>query len=86
MKKLPARQKALASALPRLPANPIHSYAGKAFKRVFGVSVLKFWQPFFGFDVIAFDLWAETPDGVSTNDHVEQRFGKGSAAIVKALL
>lgn len=86
MKKLTGRQQAWASAVMLLPENPVHTYAGKAFKRVFGVSVMKFWEPLFGFDVVAFDLWAETPDGVSCNDHVEHKFGNGSAALIKSLI
>lgn len=68
------------------PTNPVHTSAGKLFQRKFGVSVLKFWQPLFGFDVIKFDKFVGTPDGVSCHDHVEKKFGAGSAAIIKALL
>jgi hypothetical protein len=85
MKKLTARQQTWASA-PLLISNPAHTYAGKAFKRVFGVSVFKFWEPICGFDLVAFDLWTGTPDGVSCNDHVEHKFGQGAAAIIKALI
>lgn len=66
--------------------NPVNTTEGKLFKKVFKKSVLDFWCPITGFDAIKFDEWAETPDGVSCNDHVEKKFGKGSASIVKALL
>jgi hypothetical protein len=66
--------------------NPIHSPEGKNFHKVFGISVLKFWHPFFGFDVIEFDKWVGTPDGMSCNDHVEKKYGKGASDIIGALL
>ena len=66
--------------------NPVNTPEGRRFKAVFGKSVLDFWCPLTGFDVVKFDKWAETPDGVSCNDHIEKKFGKGSASVIKALI
>ncbi len=66
--------------------NPCNTPEGRRFSEVFGPSVIKFWCPVTGFDVVKFDEWAGTPKGVSCNDHIERKFGKGSASIIKALI
>lgn len=66
--------------------NPVTTPEGKRFKKIFGKSVLDFWCHITGFDVIKFDKWAQTPDGVSCSDHVEKKFGKGAASIVRAMI
>jgi len=66
--------------------NPISPSVMKQFKKLFGVPVQGFWCPITGFDVVKFDQWAGTPDGVSCRDHIEQKFGKESVSMVEVLM
>lgn len=56
------------------------------FKRIFGVGTHSFVNPFTGFDVIAFDEFVKTPDGVSTRDHVLTTYGADAVRLVEVLL
>lgn len=66
--------------------NPIHTAEGKQFKKVFGKSVLDFWDPFTGFEIMKFDAWLKTPDNLSTKEFVETKFGAAATGIVSALI
>jgi hypothetical protein len=66
--------------------NPITPFVMKQFRKFFGRPVQDFMCPVTGFDVIKFDEWAGTPDGVSCRDHIEKKFGKGSASIIETLI
>ncbi len=57
------------------------------FLRVFGISLKHFWiDNILGFNVIAFDDWLKTPDGISTRDFIRQKYGDEAVAIVEDLI
>ena len=56
------------------------------FKRTFGVNVTLFWDVYTGFDAIAFDLWLQVPDGVSTSDYIKQNFSERSEFICRIIM
>ena len=51
----------------------------KEFQITFKQSLHQFFHPLFGFDVVAFDEWLQTPDGMSTADCVIQKYGQNAA-------
>ena len=59
---------------------------GDEFYATFKLFLRKFVHPMFGFDVIKFDAWLEVPDGVSTIDHIKERFGQAGVDVVNRLL
>lgn len=58
----------------------------RRFKRIFGVGMWQFMDLLTGFDVVKFDDWLETPDGLSTADHLAKKYGKEARDLVKALI
>ena len=48
----------------------------REFDATFGKPIDQFMHPLFGFDVIAFDEWLQTPDGTSTADHILNKYGQ----------
>ncbi len=60
-------------------------YAG-LFSRTFGISIGKFWNIITGFDVIAFDEWLQTPDGTSTSDYLDQKYGEDARKLIEFLI
>lgn len=56
------------------------------FMRAFSVSVAKFMHPYWGFDVIRFDEWLRTPDGKSTDEFLQEKYGGVACDLVKALI
>ncbi len=42
----------------------------EAFRAHFGWSLVEFWCPFTGFDVIKFDTKLNVPDGISCKDYL----------------
>ena len=61
-------------------------YAG-SFQSVFGVSLGKFWSVLTGIDIVKFDEeFMKTPDGVSTEEFVKQKYGELGLSIVRGLL
>ena len=61
-------------------------YAG-SFQSVFGVSLGKFWSVLTGFDIVKFDEeFMKTPDGISTEEFVRQKYGELGISIIKGLL
>ncbi len=53
--------------------NMIRQSCEKEFKAIFGRSLYPFFDSLFGFDVIAFDKWLQTPEGMSTADYVTEK-------------
>lgn len=61
-------------------------YTG-SFQSVFGVSLGKFWDTVTGFDVVKFDEeFMETPDSVSTEEYVKQKYGDLGLSIIRGLI
>lgn len=58
---------------------------GPEFKTIFGIQVTHF-ANVLGFDVIKFDEWLGTPDGISTADYLTQRYGDRARQLVESLL
>ncbi len=57
------------------------------FQQVFKTRLKPFWQGnIFGFDVVEFDRWLKVPDGISTMQHIKERFGQPGVDIVNRLL
>ena len=57
-----------------------------SFTRTFGVNIRKFWSNFLGLDIIAFDEYLKTPDGVSTKEHIKKTYGPEAVKLVERLL
>ena len=70
---------------PMLKRPPYEKY-GEKFKRTFGVSLQKFWDPMIGFDVFKFDKWVKTPDGVSCRAHVVKTYGRDAVDLIELLI
>ena len=56
------------------------------FQQTFHISLTRFMHPLFGFDIVAFDAWLGTPDGISTSDYLMQTKGKVALSLVLNLL
>ena len=56
------------------------------FEQTFKVSFRRFFNYVTGFDVIAFDDYLETPDGVSTKEVIEVRYGSEAAQLVENII
>ena len=57
----------------------------ESFKRIFGRNLSEFWT-ITGFDVVRFDDWLGTPDGVSTHDYLKTSYGEEALALVQGFL
>ena len=56
------------------------------FFRTFEVPLTRFMHPLLGFDVVAFDDWLGTPDGISTSDHILAKYGEPARELVFKLI
>ena len=57
------------------------------FRRVFGVPVNPYWDLVTGFDVVKFDdEFIKAPDGVSTAQAVEAKYGADAVKLIYALI
>jgi len=56
------------------------------FQRTFGKTLHKYMHPLFGFDIIAFDDFLQTPDGTSTHDYLLQKYGQAALDLVERLI
>lgn len=57
------------------------------FTNIFKVKLSVFWiNNLLGFDIVKFDEYIETPDGVSMSEHIEQVYGEVAHAIVSDLI
>lgn len=57
------------------------------FRNIFKVKLSVFWiNNLLGFDIVKFDEYIETPDGVSMSEHIEQVYGEVAHAIVSDLI
>jgi hypothetical protein len=57
------------------------------FYKIFGVQLSRFWNNMFGFDVIKFDEeFIKPPEGVSTAQEVERKYGEVGLRLIKSLI
>ena len=57
------------------------------FQKIFKVALNSYWDIFTGFDVIAFDgSFIKPPDGVSTRQAFEKKYGKRAVELVEILI
>ena len=56
------------------------------FQQIFGLSLGKFMHPLFGFDIVAFDEWLGTPDGISLRDHLLSTKGQDAVSLIESLI
>ena len=56
------------------------------FQLSFGVPLHRFMHPLLGFDIVSFDEFLKTPDGVSTHDYLKQKFGEDALALIERLI
>jgi hypothetical protein len=57
----------------------------KRFYEIFGKPVNQFWN-IAGFDIVKFDEFLLTPDGVSTEQFIRDNYGAGAVELVRGLL
>jgi len=64
----------------------------RLFERIFGVPLMRFYctvSRIFGYytlDIMLFDKWLETPDGISTKDYIRQKYGDVAVKLVEKLM
>jgi hypothetical protein len=46
------------------------------FEHIFGTPLRRWLTVGYGFNVVGFDEYLQTPDGVSTRDHIKERYGQ----------
>lgn len=59
---------------------------GREFKKHFARSLHAFMDYITGFDVIAFDEFLKTPDGISTHDWIIKEYGQDACDLIEKLL
>ena len=57
------------------------------FSSIFGVSLKRYWDNMFGFDVVKFDdEFIKAPDGISTAQAIEEKYGKDAVELIRILI
>ena len=56
------------------------------FRRYFNFSLVDYTDPLYGFDVVAFDNKLGVPDGVSTKDFIQTKYGTEARLLVERLV
>jgi hypothetical protein len=56
------------------------------FFETFGISVMCFMDLVCGFNIVVFDEYLGTPDGISTKDFIAEKFGADAANLIEDLL
>ena len=56
------------------------------FQLTFGAPLHRFMHPLLGFDIVSFDEFIVTPDGMSTHDNLKQKFGEDALALIERLI
>ncbi len=55
------------------------------FQRRFDIPLTRFMHPILGFDVVSFDKWLCTPDGVSTHDYLIEKYDSSAPIFIRTL-
>jgi len=66
----------------RRPTNEIAT----RFRQATGLNLFHYWDTLTGFDVLKFDAQIQTPDGVSTREHLRVTRGDVAVQVVEDLL
>ena len=56
------------------------------FRRTFGVALHKFMSPLVGFDIVRFDEFLGTPEGISTRDYINRKYGIKAVELIEKLI
>lgn len=56
------------------------------FRRTFGVVLHKFMSPITGFDIVRFDDFLGTPEGISTRDYINRKYGIKAVRLIERLI
>ncbi|GEM_PF-2426731 len=56
------------------------------FRRTFGVMLQKFMSPITGFDIVRFDEFLRTPEGISTRDYINRKYGSKAVGLIERLI
>ena len=56
------------------------------FQKLFKLDLQNFWNPFFGFDVLVFDKYLNTPDDVSISEHVISVYGEEAHELILRMI
>lgn len=56
------------------------------FRRTFGVMLQKFMSPITGFDIVRFDEFLGTPEGISTRDYINRKYGSKAVGLIERLI
>lgn len=81
----------LKSSEPRIPSIRKKNKYEAQFKQIFGVHILNYHHPFWGFDVIEFDKKFlipkfRYPEGQSMSDCIRENFGAGAVDMIRDLI
>lgn len=58
----------------------------RKFRHIFGIGMWQFQDLLMGFDILKFDDWLKTPDGISTADYLTEKYGTEARDLVKRLI
>lgn len=58
----------------------------RQFEEIFRVPFRRFFNIMSGFDIVAFDDYLETPNGISTKQHIEAVYGAEAVALIENLI
>lgn len=56
------------------------------FKKYFGKNLWDYWEPLFGFDIVKFDEFLETPDDLSIKEYLEKEYGEDAMKLIQSIL
>lgn len=56
------------------------------FLHTFKIPLKPYMNNLFGFDIMAFDEWLGTPDGVSTAEYITERYGSDACKMIEDML
>ena len=63
-----------------------HNDKAIIFKLTFGVPLFNFMSPITGFNIIEFDKFVKTPDGISLKQHLINKYSIQASNLVNSLL
>jgi len=56
------------------------------FQKLFNLDLHCFWNPFYGFDMLLFDRYLNTPDDVSISEYVTSVYGEEAHELVLRMI
>jgi len=58
----------------------------KLFRKIFNKNFRKYFHPILGFDIVKFDVDIETPEGMSTKDFINSKYGIRAVELIEGFL